>query len=69
MEKCVGGKKLVYSDSQYFHTEWNFKIFVGNKFICCLPWNKSCDPTLTQHIFMCRELRPDITDWNTPVYL
>lgn len=50
-------------DSQYFHTEWSFHIFVENEFAHSLPWNKPCDPTHMKQVSILRELRPSTAHW------
>lgn len=50
-------------DSQYFHTEWSFRIFMGNEFAHSPPQNKPCDPTHTKQVSIWRELRPGIPRW------
>lgn len=64
MEKYVGGRHLcIQIDTRYFHIEWSFHIFMGNKFVHSLPQNKPCDPTHTEEVSIWRELRPDTPHW------
>lgn len=50
-------------DSQYFHTERSFHIFMGNEFAQSPPWNKPCDPTHMKQVSILRELRPNTAHW------